>query len=312
LLKFFPMNQPTSSHSSPLTFLKRNPKIFAWLLLIVLAIIWGTSFILIKRGLLVYSPVQVAAVRVLSAWSLLVGFAFRAFKHIPRKKWFLILISGNLGIFLPSFLFSYAQTNLSSSVSGVLNALTPVFTLIIGVIFFSQKTRAIQLLGFGLAFIGSASLAMLSSPDGTIQFNYYALPIILATVFYGTNTNLTKTYLTGINPLQLTAMALTFIAPFALVILLFSDIQTNFAAKPNSLSALLSIMALGMSSTAIAMVLFNYLIQFTSAVFASSVTYLIPLVAIFWGMVDGELLTMNQIICMIGIMIGVYLANQRK
>jgi drug/metabolite transporter (DMT)-like permease len=192
-----------------------------------------------------------------------------------------------------------------------LNALTPLFTLLIGILFFAQRTTWGKGLGFFLGLLGSIGITLISSPSGKLEFNSYTLLVLTASLFYGINGNMTKHYLAGIKPLALTSLSLTLVAPFALGVLLLSDIQTNYQQHDNSFWALLSLIALGMSSTAIAMILFNYLIQMTSAVFASSVTYLIPLVAIGWGLWDGEMLTWLHLACMATIVGGVYLANRQ-
>ncbi len=299
----------------------------AWGLLILLALIWGSSFALIKQSLTVFHPMQVASIRVLAASSVLLVIAFFAFAKISRKKWGLAFISGLLGVFIPSFLFPYAQTKLSPAVTGILNALTPIFTLLIAVLFFQQKAQPIKWLGMLIGFFGSALLTLASSGSGKFEFTWYPLLIMLATICYALNGNISKTYMQGISSVYLTAMSQAFIAPFSLVVLLNSNIGAQWnapeASKIIEISwlagtqlearwfALICIVGLGIFGTAIAMIIFNKLVQIASVIFASAVTYLIPLVALGWEMLDGKFLTSTQMVCMLLIMMGVYLANSK-
>lgn len=299
----------------------------AWTLLFVLAFIWGSSFSLIKIGLSVFTPVQVASLRVLSAGSVMMWVALPAFRHIPRKKWLYAFLSGMLGVFIPAFLFAYAQTKLNSAVAGILNALTPIFTLLIAVAFFQQKAHTMKWIGMALGFIGSVLLTLASGTNGKFELTIYPFLIILATVCYGLNGNMAKAVMQGISPIYLTSMSLTFLLPFALVVLLNSGLpaQWNLPASTKMVYAswfgitlearwfaLGCLVFLGMSSTALAMLIFNKLMQMTSAIFASAVTYLIPLVAMGWAMLDGIYLTGTQLLCMLLIIGGVYLANRKS
>lgn len=308
----------------PETPVKKASNLNAWLLLILLALIWGSSFILMNVGLLVFTPIQVASLRVVSASLALSGIALPAFWRVPREKWFLTFISGMLGVFIPAFLFAYALTNLNMAVVGILNALTPLFTLLIAVLFFQQKAYLNQWLGMGIGFVSSAILAVLSGKNGTFELSIYPFLIFLATICYALNGNLSKTFMQGISPIYLTAMSQAWIGVLAVIVLMNSGIseQWNLPAASQIIHikwlgvsgearwiSLLSLVFLGISSTAIAMVIFNKLMQITSVMFASTVTYLIPLVATGWSIIGNEVITWTQCVCMLLIIGGVYITN---
>ncbi|MCU0447580.1 MAG: DMT family transporter [Microscillaceae bacterium] len=284
----------------------------SWLLLIFLALIWGSSFILVKKGLLAFSPMQVASIRTTAGFLALLGLAIPHLRQIPRDKWVYLWLSGMLGVFLPAFLFAYAQTSLSSSLAGVFNALTPLFTLVAGVLFFQQKSSKYKLLGVILGLLGSVGLSFLSSKQGMGQFNASVLLIVLATMMYGVNVNLVKKHLQGLKPLQVSAMSLVAIAPFALLGFWFTDVIGTLGQDSAAWVSLGYLVMLGVFSTAIATVFFNYLLQIATPVFASSVTYLIPIVAIMWGVLDGEQLLAAHFICFLGILGGIGLVNFSK
>jgi drug/metabolite transporter (DMT)-like permease len=236
-------------------------------------------------------------------------------------------ISGMLGVFIPAFLFAYAQTKLNPAVTGILNALTPIFTLLIAVLFFQQKAVYMKWVGMAVGFVGSVLLTLSSSEKGGFELTIYPFLIILATICYGLNANLSKKFMQGISPIYLTAMSQSFIAVLALVVALNSSLSeqwnTEVASKVVQAGwlgvnmelrwySLLCLVFLGISSTAVAMILFNKLMAITSVIFASSVTYLIPLVAMAWAMLDGIYLTYLQGACMLLIIGGVYIANKSK
>ena len=289
----------------------QKPSLLAWGLLILLALIWGSSFIIIKKGLEIFSPAQVASIRVSSGYLILLVFAARNFRSIQTKKWKYLFISGFTGIFIPAFFFAFAQIGLSSSLTAVLNTLTPLFTLIIGVLFFNQKTTFFKVLGVIIALFGAVGLILLSSKTGKLAFNYYALFVIGSTIFYGFNVNLTKNYLNDIKALHLTSFSLFLIGPLAIIALLANNTPQTVLTVPNAETVLGYLIFLGITSTALAMILFNKLLQISSPIFASSVTYLIPIVAILWGIWDGEQLKLIHFACIGVILSGVWMVNSK-
>jgi drug/metabolite transporter (DMT)-like permease len=284
----------------------------AWILLTVLALIWGSSFILMKRGLAVFSSEQVAALRIFIAGLCLAPFVVKHFSKIEKRNYKYLFLIGLLGNGIPAFLFTKAETIISSSLAGLLNALTPLFTLIISIIVFKNRVAWINALGLLIGFIGAAGLMLLNN-NGDIGSNYqYGLYVVLATVCYGFSVNIIRNYLYGINSLHIAGFALMSVG-IPCGIYLFS---TNFMARvittPSSLSAIGYVCILAAMGTALSLVLFNRLIKLSGALFASSVTYFIPIVAILWGLFDGEQVGIIQLIGLLVILSGVYLVNKKK
>lgn len=277
-----------------------------------MAAIWGSSFILIKKGLLAFSPTQTASIRVSAAVLTLLPFALPALGRFPRRRWPYLLGSGLMGILLPAFLFAFAQTRLDSAVAGVLNALTPVFTLLVGMSFFKTPLARNQLIGVMIGFLGAFSLVVTRTEARPLAFNTAGLLVIAATILYGINSNWIKKYLTGYPLLEVASLSLFIISPAALSGLWLTGVFQTWQTQSGAGMAAAYLILLGIFSTGLATVLFYQLIQMTSAVFASSVTYLIPLVALMWGTLDGENIGLAQLAGMGIILLGVWLINQRK
>ena len=296
-----------------------NPKsssthFLAWSLLIILSIIWGSSFILMKKGLLAFDPGEIAALRIFSASVFLFPIALRNFNQIKtRKQWILLFASGFLGSLIPAFLFPLAQTRIDSAVTGVLNALTPFFTILIGGILVGAKFNNRIKLGIFIGFLGSILLVTAGSGYNMTQIDYYALLIVLATILYGFNVNILKYYLGDIRPVHITSFSMMLIGPFSLVyLILYSDVLQTLRSDPNNFIPLSYIIFLGVIGTAISLILFNKLVKITNIVFSSSVTYLIPIVAVIWGLIDDETLLLQHYAGMIFIILGVLLANKGR
>lgn len=293
--------------------IQNQQKSLAWILLIALTLIWGTSFILIKRSLVAFDAGEVGALRMLMAGIVLLPFAFSNYKKVEGKNWRALFIIGFLGSFIPAFLFAKAETQLDSSLAGVLNALTPIFVLIIGALLFLQRFTQSQVIGIIIGFLGTAFLVFAGSDGSVSTINYYGLFVVLATVCYGLNANIIKFNVTGLNALTITSISLGIVAPIALMyILIFTDVPSQVMNEPEARMSFFYVSILGVMSTAIAMGLFNKLIQITSPIFTSSVTYLIPIVAVIWGLWDGEILLMGHYLGMLGILTGVYITNRKK
>lgn len=280
--------------------------------MIVLALIWGSSFILIKQGLKVFSPDQVGALRVSSAFLFLLPSALFRLKELRNHHYPMLFFSGMLGIFIPAFLFAFAQTRMSSSVAGIINTLTPMFTMLVGVLLFSQRFRAIAIVGIVLSFGGTVLLILSREAGQVTGVNFYALLIVLACICYGTNLNYIKFKIADLRALTITSMSVVFIGPFALVYLLgFTDFTTRLQTAEGGWEAFGFILLLGMMGTAVATILFNRLVKISTPLFASSVTYIMPIVAVMWGVLDDEKLYAGHYIGMVAIVAGVYLANRR-
>jgi drug/metabolite transporter (DMT)-like permease len=284
---------------------------FQYSILLLLAFVWGSSFILMKIGLKSFSSGQVAGIRIFLASTVLLPIALRNLKKLKKMDVPSLLVAGFIGSFFPAFLFTKAETRIDSALAGMLNSLTPVFALIIGLLFFKSGTGWKQLLGLLLGFAGAVGL-IYAGDDVTLgRMNTYALYIVLATLFYGTNVNVIKSTLTHLTGARITSFSFMFLWPVSVIYLLTTDFS-SVAENSGWTSHLAAIAALGIIGTAVAMLLMNSLIRYASAVFSASVTYIIPIFAIMWGIIDGESITILHLVCMLFILIGVYLINLKK
>jgi drug/metabolite transporter (DMT)-like permease len=284
---------------------------FQFAVLLGLGFVWGSSFILIKIGLKSFSNDQAAAIRMLLASLALLPISIRNIKLIRRKDIPALLYSGFLGSFIPAFLFTKAQTQIDSGVAGILNSLTPVFTMVAGAVIFKFRFRALQVAGLLLGLIGAAGLIAGGKDFQLGSINIYAMLIVLATILYALNINIVKIYLTHLTGVQITSLAFMFLWPLALIYLMTTDFEPVFL-HPDWKLHLGALAILGIIGTAAAMMMMNSLIRYVSPVLASSVTYIIPVFAIMWGFIDGEKITLHHLGNMTIILIGVYLINRKK
>lgn len=284
-----------------------------WSYLILLALIWGSSFILIKKGLNGLNPIQLGALRVVITSLVLFTFGFKRLKPITKIQWRWIAISGLLGSFIPVFLFAIAQTEIDSAITSILNSLVPLNTVLIGLAVFKITSTRRQILGVVIGFVGTALLILKGAELNPSQNYYYAGFVLISGVMYATNVNIIKKHLQGVNAISLTLgnYVITFIP--AVIILLFSNFfSTTTFENPQFMSSLGYVVILSVFGTALAKILFNTLVQMVTPVFASSVTYLMPIVALMWGVLDGEGFSILQGFATIIILIGIYLANKKK
>jgi drug/metabolite transporter (DMT)-like permease len=282
------------------------------LLFVCLTLIWGTSFILIKQGLKVFSPDEVGALRVAAASLFLFPLAITRLKELQTHHYAKLFGSGMLGIFIPAFLFATAQTRMESSVAGIMNTLTPIFTMVIGAVVFKLRFKTMAIVGIMLGFAGGVILSISRSDGAVAGFNVFALLIVLACFCYGSNLNLIKFKISDLGSLTITSVSLLLIGPLAILYLFgFSDFTHKLTTQPDAWKAFGFIVLLGFMSTAVATILFNRLVKMSTALFASSVTYALPIVAVMWGLLDGERLGIGHFIGMAAIIGGVYLANRK-
>ena len=290
----------------------------AWLLLLVLAGIWGTSFILMKKGLVVFSATELGAARVSVAALLLLPFALRHVGGVARSRFKWLALSGVVGTLIPAFLFAYAETRLASGLAGVLNALTVVFTLLVGALLFGQRLTGLRVLGIGLGLVGTVVMLLLGGSGGDATpagagNAWYGLYILAATIGYGLSVNVIKYKLNGMTPIAVTSMLLMLIGGPALAYLLLgTGFLHKLATVPGAWPAFGYIALLATMSTAVAMVLFNKLIQQSTALFASSSTYRIPIVALAWGALDGEAFNVWHLLGMVIILAGVLIIHRAR
>lgn len=281
-----------------------------WVLLVVLALIWGSSFILIKRGLVGLNPFQLGSLRIVFAALFLLVIGFKTLPKIPLGKWKYIAITSMFGTFLPVYLFSIAQTEINSSVSAILNSLTPLNTLLLGVALFGLSFKRSQVFGVFIGLIGSLLLVFNGAANHPDQNYYYAILVLIATFCYALNVNLIKKYLSDLSPLTITTGNFAVLLFPALLVLSFTDFYQIVEIEKVQHSVFF-VMILGIVGTGIANIIFFRLIQISSPVFATSVTYLIPVVAFFWGLLDNEMLTPVQFLGAFIVLIGVYLSSKK-
>ena len=290
---------------------KFDSKLGHWIILIILSVIWGSSFILIKRGLDAFSFEQVATLRIFIASIFLAVLGRKFYTNIPIKKLWPIFCTGVIGNGIPPFLFSKAQTYVDSGIVGVLNVLTPLFTILIGILFYNLKVKIINYLGVALGIIGTVYLLTPQSEQLNDKTLYYSIIAILGTVCYGWSANILKAHLEDLNAIQITTISFSFIGPWAGIYLFCGNFLEIMQSHPKALTSLGSIAILAIMSSAIAVIAFNKLIKMTGPLFATSCTYIIPIIAIIWGISDKEIIAMHHIIGFIIILSGVYLVNKR-
>lgn len=282
-----------------------------WFLLVFISLTWGSSFILIKKSLLIFSPYEIGAIRVVGSGLILAIIGIPTLLRMRRNTLFWIIIAGFFGNFLPMFLFPIAQTQVSSSLAGILDSLVPIFILIFGFVFFGIKSKFTQVLGAVIGFIGAASLIFFTKGNSENSQFGYAMLIILGGASYAINSLIVKEKLPNLDAIKLTAAVYSFWAIPSLVILYFTGMIQNFEMKTAYVEPLFYMAFLTVFGTAIAMLLYFKLIQNTSAVFASISSYLLPVVAIIWGILDGEEFSFWYILGAILILIGIYLIREK-
>lgn len=280
-----------------------------WLVFTILSFVWGSSFILMKEGLKAYTPYQVASLRMLSAGFILLPFAFKTIVKIPAKKIGLVLFSGLLGNFIPAFLFCVAETQIDSSLAGILNSLTPMFTIVVGVLFFKVKTNYVKIFGLVIGFVGLIFL-LAAGKDVSFHNLSFAALVLLATLLYGINVNIVGRYLQNLGALTIASTAFAFLMIPSGIVLYFTGFFLNNVTNALVTKSLLACCLLGIVGTSIATILFYYLVKKAGILFGSLVTYGIPVVAVAWGLLDGESLSLLQIAALLLILLGVYIVNK--
>lgn len=286
----------------------QKDKLFNWVLFGVLAVIWGSSFILMKLSREVLTGYQIGALRIFSAGAIFFPFAVFHLRKIPSKKIPIVILSGLLGNFFPSFLFAIAIEKVDSALEGILNSLTPLFVVVIGILFFKMKVRNKKIAGVLIGFVG---LLLLGFSQGFSASNYgYALLVVLATVLYGLNVNVVSHYLKGIDPFKMATVSLAAVSIPAFFVLLQTEVFYIVKYDDGAREALLAAILLGVMGSAAATALFYLLIKRAGPLFASLVTYAIPVVAIFWGVFLNENIGLFQVFCLGIILTGVYLGNR--
>jgi drug/metabolite transporter (DMT)-like permease len=283
-----------------------------WVYLVLLALVWGSSFILMKKALLGLTPVQVGALRILFTAIFLILIGGKKIIRIKKQHWYYLTINGLVGSFFPAFLFAFAIEKIDSSIASILNSLTPLNTLIFGAVVFGIGFRRKQLIGVLIGFIGTLMLILKGAEVNPNQDYFYVSFILIASVGYALNVNIIKKYLHDLDALSITVANFVLLIIPTLIVLWFTGFFKTFELNESTKTGMLYLAILAVIGTGLAKILFNRLIQISTPIFSSSVTYLIPIVAISWGVLDGEKITLFQVISGAIIMLGVYLANKSK
>ncbi|PID68306.1 MAG: permease [Flavobacteriia bacterium] len=281
-----------------------------WLMLAGLAIVWGSSFILMKKALITLTPIQVGALRVIIAGFVLLMFVGRKVLLIKRRHFIPLFINAMAGTFVPAFLFTYAIEHIDSGIVAILNSLTPLNTFLLGVLFFGFVFKKKQVFGVFLGMFATVFLIMQSARLNPLDNYAYAWLIVLASIGYAVNVNVLKKYLSDLDAVAIAVGNFCIAIVPAIIVLIqsgFFEIDFNQSAVLPSLGYVAILAVIG---TALAKIFFNRLVQLSSPLFASSVTYLIPVVALLWGLADGERIHLPQIVAGLFILIAVYLVNQ--
>jgi len=296
------LNRQTLNNNNPVN----------WLLFVLLSFIWGSSFILMKEGMMGLTAFQVASIRIISAGIVLLPVAVTSIRLIPRKQMFTVFLSGAFGSLLPAYLFCVAEQKLDSALAGVLNSLTPIFVILAGAMFFQARIAPNKVIGIFIALFGSVLLFFFQPSFGDNSNIIHISYIILATALYGYNVNMVHKHLKHIPSIRIAAVALLLNAIPAFVVLFISGYFSQDLFDKTLLMATGFSAILGVFGTALATILFYMLLKRAGSIFASMVTYLIPVVAILWGILRGEEVGWKQVLGMAVILLGVYIANKKS
>lgn len=289
-----------------------DKKLLRWVYLFLLSIIWGSSFILMKKALIGLTPMQVGALRIIITAVFLLLFGFKRLVRIKKRHWYYLTINAFIGSFFPAFLFAYAIEKIDSSIASILNSLTPLNTLIFGILVFGFGFRKRQLIGVLIGLTGTVLLILKGAELNPNQDYFYASFILIASVGYAFNVNILKKYLHDLDAFSITVGNFVVLIIPTLLVLWYTNFFGTFEVNEASINGILYLTILAIFGTGLAKIMFNRLIQISDPIFSSSVTYLIPIVAISWGILDGERVTLMQFASGFIILLGVYLVNKSK
>ena len=289
----------------------------ASVLLILLALIWGSSFILIKKSLAAFTPGQVGSLRISITGLVFLPYVLTHLKRFKWNKFRFIMAFALLEIGIPPFLYAIAQTHVESGTAGILSSMEPLFTLLMGFLLFGLAFNVAKLAGVLIGLSGAVLLVFTSSNLGQGGFrldftNVFGLLIVLAAVMYGVGTNVLKHFLSDVSDMIIVGFSFVTLAIPAFVYLLTTNVFTIDYSVPKNLYALLAITTLSLLGSGLAIYLFTIVTKKTSALFASFVTYLTPFMALTWGFLDGEPLNLMQFVSMVFILGGIYIANRDR
>jgi drug/metabolite transporter (DMT)-like permease len=282
-----------------------------WMIYICISLVWGTSFILIKKGLLYFDPLTVSALRISISGLALLPFAIKGLYQLTNKQKVFSVLMGLTGSGVPSFLYPLAQQHIDSGIAGVLNSLTPIFILVTGFLFFGVRYTVLQIGGILIGFMGAALLILFHhSSSGTVSNYLYGLIIVVATLLYGLSNQILVHYLKGLDSIVITSVAFFFMGLVASLILVQTDFLHVMQTNKDSWKGLLYVTLLACLGSALAMVLYNYLAARTGVTFSGTVTYVMPVIALVWSLVDGEKIGLEHLLAMLLILGGVYMVRR--
>lgn len=287
-------------------------KLNKWFYLAALSFIWGSSFILIKKGLVGLTAIELGSIRIIISAFVLIPFTFNRLKEITFKQWKWIIISAFVGSFFPAFLFAFAEQEIDSSVASILNSIVPLNTIIIGLVLFGIKSTKRQIIGVLLGFFGAYLLIISGINLNPDQNYFYSGLVIVCSFLYAFNVNIIKKYLQELSAVAIATGHFIVILIPSIIVLLLSDFNFEKLQNPQTQTSLFYVTLLAIFGTTLAKILFNKLINISSAVFASSVTYSMLIVSIFWGVMDGEKFSINQLFATVIIVIGILLTNKKS
>ena len=287
-------------------------KLNKWFYLAALSFIWGSSFILIKKGLIGLTAIELGSIRIIISALALIPFTFNRLKEITFKQWKWIIISAFVGSFFPAFLFAFAEQEIDSSVASILNSIVPLNTIIIGLVLFGIKSTKRQIIGVLLGFFGAYQLIISGMNLNPDQNYFYSGLVIICSFLYAFNVNIIKKYLQELSAVAIATGHFIVILIPAIIVLLISDFNFEKFQSSQTQTSLFYVTLLAIFGTTLAKILFNKLINISSAVFASSVTYSMLIVSIFWGILDGENFSLNQLFATVIIILGILLTNKKS
>ncbi len=291
--------------------LNRPNNQLSWILFTSLVLIYGSAFILIKWGLISYSPQQVASYRIFIGGIALSPFAFGLRKvSLSKAQWYFLIQSGILGSFIPAYLFASAEEHLDSGITSVIGSIMPVFTVLISYFVFQYKLAKFQILGLTLAFSSALIIGLKGNSGFDIQWKGVSY-ILVAALCYAANLNFIKYKLEGLPPKVISSVSLLFLILPTGFLLSQNGFFEGFN-NPEKLKSIISITILGLTSTALALLLFINLLKIANPLFTSSITFVIPLVAILWGIFDGERIDIQELIAIILMLFGIWLISKRS
>ena len=287
-------------------------KLNKWFYLAALSFIWGSSFILIKKGLVGLTAIELGSIRIIISALVLIPFTFNRLKEISFKQWKWIIISAFVGSFFPAFLFAFAEQEIDSSVASILNSIVPLNTIIIGLVLFGIKSTKRQIIGVLLGFFGAYQLIMSGMNLNPDQNYFYSGLVIICSFLYAFNVNIIKKYLQELSAVAIATGHFAVVLIPSIIVLLISDFNFEKLQSTETQTSLFYVILLAIFGTTLAKILFNKLINMSSAVFASSVTYSMLIVSIFWGVLDGENFSFNQLFATVIIILGILLTNKKS